>query len=398
MARLIPALLLVVLSAVPGTGSLSRVSALGDVEYTLFDESNIWRFPSSIVDYSYLFGIDVFGVDDSVEGMAGFIHRYSFGVVGLYASNRYMDRIGAEFVPETGSVEELLSFPVTADQKVDLFYGFTRPSWDAGIRLSWWGGRNSSFIDTLQTSSKVQESRILKLQLGAGIELSQKVYWENSVEMSMLTARHEENGIEVSTMNSGYDLTFRSRYIRDISRRASIIPFMEFSAISLDVENSSSSDTLTLEGIKLVGGVGVNHDMGQASVMMAELFFETASTTYKHRDTPDHEAVYETVYYTFPGIRVGLDTPLFSWLDIMMGFKKSIGYIRSEYPEQGDGVATGMSVDRKEEQPFEATLGLGMKLREMEFDLMFYPMECFESFRESRDETFFFQASLTYRY
>ncbi len=398
MTRMISTLLLVVFFTVPCTASLSRVAALGDVEYTLFDESNIWRFPSSLVDYSYLFGIDIFGVDDTVEGMAGFIHRFSFGVVGLYASNKHMERIGAEFVPETGAVEELLSFPATAEQKVDLFYGFTRPSWDAGIRLSWWGGRQSSYVDTLQTSSLVRESRILKLQLGAGLELSPKVYWENSIEVSMLSAHHEENSIELSSMNSGYDLTFRSRYIRDISRRASIIPFMEFSAISLDVENSSSSDTLSLEGKKLVGGIGVNHDMGEASAMMAELFFEAASTTYEHRDTPDHEVVYETVYYTFPGLRVGLDTPLFSWLDIMMGLKKRIGYIRSEYPEQGSGTATGMVVDRKEEQPFEATLGFGMKMQEMEFDLMFYPLEWFETFRENQDETFFLQASLTYRF
>jgi len=236
-----------------------------------------------------------------------------------------------------------------------------------------------------------------------GVEMSPVVYWENAFEVNLLTARHEENGMEISHMNSGYDMTFRSRYIHDISRSASIIPFTVLSAISLDVLNSDSADTLNLHGLKWVGGIGVNHDMGEASIMMAEFYFEAASTSYIHRETDDKSSTFETVYYTLPGIRLGLETPLFSWMDLRMGFKKSIGYIRSEYPAAEENNPTGMVVDRMEEQPFDATLGLGVKMREMELDITSYPMEWFGSIGtgteiSSSANNMILQASLTYRF
>ncbi len=327
--------------------SVTRTRTMGDAAMLVKDEANFWLFPSVVVDSENRVVFELGGQPELLfysPGNYGFA-RWAGGTVAFGPDDQ---NSLAAFWSEAADAQPFAVFPitsVTADQKMDLFYGRRTSYGSWALHLSHGAGLRQS----LRSRSADSETSVNTTQVEFG---SSTAKWDGAIGFRL-------GGFGNSGSNvNAYGFHLLSRWRKTATEKLTLIPWLDFALSAENKDNSVKSDGRFWS---IWGGVGLHYlvDDGEVlvlgcSVMRSSQSMETGAAGSKTGQT----------VFDLPFVFGGVETELFPWLKLRFGFQKAL-----RRTTQSSEFSTDSVDDTRTTAPFAASAGLGLGYKRLTLDL-----------------------------
>jgi hypothetical protein len=315
----------------------TRVSSMGGVGFYMKDNSNIFFYPGAINQYAgqvigelrvknanqtYTVGVNYPINDQSVFGM-------------------YLNRPIGISIP-AGIVNE-----VTLDQTTDFFYGKKMSQFDLGIRLS-------AALDSYKDDTTDKESAHY-FALGLGIS-NEKTDLGLTIEMPGVSRKFipEEDTLEIENKWSGMAFGFNGRMF--YGEKTKIVPVVNFrfGSAKADMDATSGSPDVDYSLMNLGLGVGLNHQIDENNLLVLGLEVFGLSSEKADIDSGNTNT---TTITTMPGLYMGLESQINSWLTGRVGAAQVFQTTKTKVEPPSPGVSTESSDHTSD---YKVYFGLGI--------------------------------------
>ncbi len=337
--------LFVLLLYVATQATETRVTSLGGTGFFIKDNTNIFFFPATILEYqNQVVGELRFPGANNTYTIGSHL-QLGNGVLGVYLNNPTWVNPPSNELGHWSNVE--------LTRKLDVFYGFKTSSLNWGFRLSLLFDRYDSGGDNAEKESAhylAFSAGISKENLDAGFLLElPKLHWELN---------------QASDDWSGFGMGLYGRYFYDLNSTIQLIPVGTFYLSPTSIEYNpgiSGVETTTqdLSHTKFSLGVGIKYLLNKKN------FFILGTEILGYEKTKMKEQSNEgsLSYLTFPAFYAGLETWLSSWLIARVGAtqvyrKETLSYKFEGSESSSDTYTSG----------FKMYFGLAVALRHFRLD------------------------------
>jgi hypothetical protein len=356
--------------------TITRTKTMGNVHNFVYDDANIFSWPSTAVGFSDRFllelGEDAFS-NASYDPPVGPSFPNGYGGGALFGLND-VHHLGF-FVTGNdrvnGGGDSDFFFPLNLDDAISLLYGYGAENIDVGIGFNLARSRNE------QTAPEDQQSKQSVGRMGI---LGGITYWmenDNSmdiaIEFSNTSITDEmydtvEGAVETIAEDDGFSsFAARFRYFHNHTDDIQLVPYFAFEMDNRgvmqdsDADDEMESDKTETTTIDLA--LGINHfptDAIQLVVVGGMMFMSTDVTV-------QGEATEENSSRHIPYVKGGIDAEICNWLDMRAGVEKQM------YSDEMKGVTDGAPVMEYSGAEFQGYIGGGIHIGDWTIDTQVDP-------------------------
>jgi hypothetical protein len=292
--------LFVCLMAMPVLATETRVQTMGDQQLFIQDDFNIWTWTSTVNNYPRHLIVDhndAYTLSNTASGST------RVGMIVPFMKNAVL---GA-FVSDGTFGEPLSLFaPVSAAQRIDLFYGYRASSFDLGVHVDWWG--NKTEAGTTESSASV-----MGLQAGLGFNASGNMFEVDAFYRNLDFT--DDPGADAR--DAGTWLGAAGRYLWAYNNMVTIVPAVQIQQIKL---SDTASPVTEVKGTLIDLGLGCNTVPLQGTEFMTSLGIMVQSREATTGGTPSVDSSVNTIPY----IKIGADIQVKDWLFFRVGAQKNV--------------------------------------------------------------------------
>ena len=327
--------------------SITRTRTMGDAGILVKDDANYWLFPSALVYSSNRAILELGGTPELVcNSLVNYgFDQWAGSTVRLSTSD--LSTLGV-FFSEAANISPFHAFPtgsLTADHKFDVFYGRKTMYGSIGVHVARASGLRKS------TRDPGSDSKTSATQTRVDFGFSQK-----NVDATF--------GFQLSTSKTsgadlfGHSYALRLRMFKPINEVLTFVPVLDF---NIGFENKDNSEHYNALIWNLWTGAGFNYQVNEGDLLVLGLSVLRSSQSVKTERTG---AKTGSTVFDLPFVFGGIESELFPWLKLRLGFQKALRRTTST------NVYSNTSVkDSRSEAPFAATAGLGLEYKRLTLDL-----------------------------
>jgi hypothetical protein len=331
------------------TATEVRVGTMGGVGFYTHDNSNIFYFPGAVYTYSG----QVYG-EFRVKNTP---NSYTIGVnypIGNYSVvGAYLNR------PVPVSIPNVPGMPnrITLNQTTDLFYGTQFSNYDFGLKLSI--GLDDFKQDYAGPPANTAKESARYFALGAGLS-NDKMDLGAFVELP--SAKYDTTGITNKWGGVGFAALGRLFYGQGNTK---IVPLVAFNYRSTNTKIGAPEVKTDYTDMNFGLGAGLNHQLSQNNllVMAVELFGLQSS---KEAPPAPTDKVTDS-RITFPGLYMGLESKIRSWLTGRLGAAQVWQDTKHKVESQAVPPAATIETSSRDSQ-YNVTFGLGFNFGDFTAD------------------------------
>lgn len=326
----------------------TRVMSMGNIGPFIRDNSNIFYFPSTILQYSNQAVAELRSKEDKDDYSIG-IHLPISGdaVLGVYLNEPVSLPISySSFASHVELTTAMTLIAGTKLQNFDLGLAFTMAS-DS------WKDENSSV--------KMEES-VRFYNLTAGIS-NPNMDVAVTLEFPGVSAKQDPD----ETSWSGFDFGVQGRYFMKKSDILELVPlgYLGIGSSSYEQKESSSKYERNGNTLDLSLALGINYQLGGNNIAVLGLeFFGLSKDVDEIKDGPK----YTDTWTTLPAIFIGVESYLKPWLVTRIGANQEYYSYTSKYePAEGGESTESTSSDSY----FDLSFGFGIEMGGFVLDAAF---------------------------
>jgi hypothetical protein len=273
----------------------TRVSSMGGVGFFMKDNSNIFYYPGTINQYSG----QVIGELRFKENASSYTIGVNYPINDNSVFGMYLNRPMAIGVPY-GVVQE-----VVLDHTTDFYYGMKSATFDLGFRLS-------AALDSYKDRDTVTKESAHYFAFGAGLS-SEKT--DIGLLAEMPGVNHKEPG-NYEDKWSGFNFGAGARTF--LGENTKIVPVVNFlmGSSKAEYDSTSANNDVEYTNMDLGLGVGLNHPINEDNLLILGLELFGMSS---RKSEIDSSTTTTTVTTTMPGLYMGLESRINSWLTGRVG-------------------------------------------------------------------------------
>lgn len=328
---LLGTLTLVLIFALAGWATETRVTTLGMANNIVMDDYNIFWYPSVINMYrnlvagevasaSYVYPA-VYSPPANTELLFRVGSHYDFGedngVVGVYIDRMGMMQLdGAPDVNGDGMV----------DSRLMLFYGRPFGNTDFGVKLDVY--HDSYKVDGNSADKTEQANTALGIKVG--LTLNQNLDLALGFGYATWTNK-DTNGDDVTKPESNMDLNLMGRYWYEYSNMVYFIPHLGFDYMTSGYKDAGDNKTKT-NSMTIDLGCGANIRPEEHILLLFDLGIDFTSMTDKDEPASGSSTELKSSYIQLPYYRVGFEGYVTDWWTVRLGAMKTWLNISEEQP------------------------------------------------------------------
>ncbi len=345
-------LLVSLMVALPSLSHANRGLTMGYAYEVIADQSNIWTYPSTLINYPNMMVGQISSEMGFYEGGA----QFGIGnkVVAVFFNNLKYNYL---YLPNETAIDQRIAFLVAGGDK-DIAYG---------VKLNVNGSSSSAEAEDYNPEVAITE---FGLRLGLTYNTNLDAY----LKFEMISWTHNDTDGEEITAPDGYiNFGFGGRYWLAMSDRYTIIPHFSFAMIGQGYERKFLDQNENLKGRRLSRtyidlGVGNNIKVSEKVLIVSNVGislnpFELEST-YRAMTETNTGSMNEIPYIT-----IGFESALYSWLDLRMGIAKTWDHDTYEPDEATPGNPKTYEGSTNE----DFFLGLGFHFKNLDIDMQMNP-------------------------
>ena len=336
----------------------SRINSMGggSKAITVDDDSNIWNFPSAIVDWGNRVLIDRF---DGTKGEFGLHYSLSQDMVLVFYGGDHSDRS----FQYGGKASDLTNCGIACEGNGNTFKGAMGFGWNNGgnkfgLLLSIYGDNRSTQPDPSQSA---QAKGPLGMKFGLGGS-----FGELDLTMNLGYGALNDQSKEIGGGDGHFEMELLGRYTTNVAPGVDAIPYLTFDFHDKSVKSVGvvSKDTRVgfnlgtdlkiqpANDIYIYPGVGIAFDMESAG--------------------PD-DAESETSTLILPYFGLGLDAKITEWLDFRMGASQRDEMVTVDACPAGAGACSSSTTTKNSDAVLAYSAGFGLKFADLTLDLNVNP-------------------------
>jgi len=333
--------ILCLLAALPVTATESRVGSMGGVGYYVRDNSNIFYFPGTIVQYSNQAvaemrekkNDDLYSVGFHMEALPG-------KVLGAYL-NRPLN-----LPDDISDVAPSLSL----DRCTSVLLGGKASAFDYGVMLS------IAMDSKDQDATKTKESAYY-FGINAGI----------STDVSDLGLVFELPSVKKEVMSSettwgGFGMGLKGRYFSQRTTEMELVLLGTFYYGSAKKEATLSE--IDYSKLQLGLGIGVNYEVNRNNMLVLAV---EALGLNQDKDAIKNGTETTETTFTFPGIYLGVESQVKSWLITRLGARQ----VYESFKDSTKPYVGSESSTTTYRSDFDVVFGLGIVMGRLHLDTIF---------------------------
>lgn len=356
--------------------TITRTKTMGNVHNFVYDDANLFFWPSTAVGFSDRFILEL-GEDaisnasyDPAVGLS-FPNGYGGGALFSLSDQHHLGFFVTGNDRVNGGGDSDIFFPLNLDDQISLMYGYGAEKLDFGVGLNLGKSRNE------QTAPETSQSKqsVGRMGIMGGI-----TYWmedDNSmdvaIEFSTTSITDEmydtvEGAVETIAEDDGYNsFGARVRFFYNYTDDIQLVPFFGFDMDNRGVMQDSDADgemaSDKTETTTIDVALGINHYPTEAIQLVVVGGIMMMSTDV----TTQGEAVQENSSRHIPYVKGGIDAEIRSWLDMRAGVEKQM------YSDEMKGVTDGAPVLEYSGAEFQGYIGAGIHLGDWTIDTQVDP-------------------------
>ena len=325
----------VVLSLTDLCATETRVGSMGGVGFYLRDNSNIFVFPGTFLDYqNQVVGEFRVKNDDQFYSIGAHIPVSSSTAVGAYLNSPL------NLIVPGGVIDN-----VELNRASDIFYGTKMDNFNLGINLRIGMDKYTSDADSLTESARY-------IAVGAGIS-------NKKMDLGLLLefpgASLEEGSLERNY--SGFGIGFNGRFWLEKKGKFQLLPLVYgyYGTSSREIKPGGGGTTQETDygNLQLAGGLGINYELNDDNLIVLGL----EAIGYSNYSTDVKDAGESSIStMTLPGIYLGIESKVVDWCIARLGAAQVFQSTTfTSKPDGGDETET-----TSYETQFKMTFGLGI--------------------------------------
>lgn len=373
MKRLFSIILILLLVAA-GNASDSRLFSLGiNSNYFIQDYTNVTLFPTALIKNP-----DVVYVNGNLNyAWNGGIHYQVFN--SLLVGMRVTSELHLIDYSDTGiNIFSPFGYPNGdfVDDGYDVFFAYhLQKNLGLGLQFTYKESSYSTKDSGIDDSKTDRFMTWYEFAGGAYIEMSNILWAEFSARY---ITRNFERNMQSSDPNvlikpDGHStLQFDGRLSYEWKKNTTIVPYANFSMVGAGAKNNLGS-SINEDIINLTLGVANVITLDNQTVIFGGLGLRMSNTTWEEKLSGPNPPGEEYNVLTLPFLHGGVDAPLSKYFNFRFAFYKLLTSV-----EEIDPYYTGVTGDEWEatteeftEKPFGAVIGMSMKFKNYEIDLVF---------------------------
>jgi hypothetical protein len=330
--------------------TLTKTLTMGDANGIVYDDGNIWLYPSTFYNYPDLAIGELYSND-----MERFGIHYKFGEEAPLILGAYFTTDQPFYIPFNSPSWD---YSVENNDRIDLFAAYMMGENPIGLHINYVCGSRKYEDDSIPpaTSPNVEEEGISNLAFDLGITMMQGKA-DIAAGINFLSWTDIEwNGNDETKPTGNLAFYVMGRYFHEMNQKVTLVPHIGFSSekVGFELYEQWSSTTaavatrMTRERkysqtiIDL--GFGMNYSPAAGILAIGDIGFMMSNTKQEyHEDTSytgtttmiDEEYNDNNTY--LPYFRIGMDATVFDLLDIRLG---STSYWRKYVNEDKEMTAT----------------------------------------------------------
>jgi hypothetical protein len=358
--------------------TVTRTKTMGRVDSWVYDDGNIFAWPSTVVGFSNRFYLEL-GEDNlanaTYDPAVGPAFPNGFGGGGLFDLNNVHhlgffvsgnDRSNGGGVSDPYfPLDPVTGLPMAIDEFTTLFYGYGGTDFDFGASVNLGRSRNE------QTAPDPQKNKqsVGRFGLQGGV-----TYWmsnDNSMDITLefnKTSITDEDVSGTIAKDDGFQtIAIRARMFWNYTDEVQFVPFLEFRkddrGVNWDSDFDGQNEVDKTETTTVDLAMGVNQFPNERVqiVVVGGLRFSSMDSTYQGNKITSNSSDY------IPYIKGGIDTELRSWLDLRGGVEKQL--IGSDSKAEGTNAPETQGTTTS----FQGYLGAGIHLGDWTIDTQVDP-------------------------
>jgi hypothetical protein len=338
---LLTALIFVVAFAA-GNATQVRTLTMGDANFILHDENNIWIFPQTLYDYPELMVGEFYEDYESYTEFSDIGIHYKFGEKKPYVLGVYFTQNQPFEIPNYDYY-----FNYEDNKKIDLFYSRMLGAHKFGFHFNFINGGWRHDIDSNTTediSMDKSEQSVTSMEFDIGLTPNNGNL-DLSAGIGFLSWKDKNAMAEDLTKPKG-NLLFgvAARYWYQYNQKITFVPHLGFmyrkEAIEYYADNADLTDldeTDTYKNMSLDLGWGMNYTPAAGVLAIGDIGFLYEKYTDKYEPVGTGVTITENKYtYTsIPYFRIGLEANVLKWVDLRMGGTSYWDNDKDEYLHTG---------------------------------------------------------------
>jgi hypothetical protein len=415
---------LLVIPAVYGKAhaTATRKESLPGISAFVLDDQDIFNQPSLIPFYYRAVIVDLSADSNRITGQSSALLTYAnreqtFGVIGLavnYRSeaaqhlNGYINPMVDTLGISINLVDKIkdnglgLSLPLIPElgSEYDLIYARKYGEWTAGARLEHSFGQVSYSYSNVENQASCS---VTGLTLGLGYDPSDAVradaglsYGRLSFESSY-TLSQPDSTENLKSKGLGY-LAFTGRAFLSLNDEMVMVPLVDLKYFDLGYDYDKNVTLINAGGqdqsTSLFLGCGWQYRPDNRMALLAGLGFGYQNQTVK--DSLVRHSLQDKITSSYPSINIGAEANLTDWLVMRVGAEKRILSQNITITDFNNAAMVNKTVT----QPYQLNLGMAVKNRGFNLDLMLNPKLIYSggNLASGSKNWPFARASLTYRF
>ena len=375
MKRAIPIFLMAFVACTSlAFATVTRTKTMGRVDNWVYDDGNIFSWPSTVVGFSDRFYLEL-GEDDEAnvtyDPSEGPAFPNGFGGGALYGINDY-HHVGFfvnanDRVNGGGVADDYFPDDLRLDDFATLFYGYGAEAVDFGASFNLGKSRNE------QTAPENQKSKqsVGRIGVQGGI-----TYWmedDNSLDVAFEYTKTSITDADANGTNAeddGYNsITARARLLWNYTDDVQFVPFVEFEKDNRGVKWDTAADVDTdpetdkEENTTIDLALGINNFPTE----QLQLVFVGGVRLMSTDVTSQGEKIQENSSRHVPYLKGGIDADLRDWLDIRAGVEKQL------FSDEQKGIGANAAENQQSGAEYQGYIGAGIHLGDWTIDTQVDP-------------------------
>lgn len=312
--------------------TLTRTLTMGDANGIVYDDANIWLYPSTFYNYPDLAIGELYSNDMEKFGI-----HYKFGEDNPMMIGFYFCTDQPFYLP----FDDSLSWDSTEENndRLDFFFGYMMGENPLGLHINYIKGSRKCEDDSIPpaTSPNTAEEGISNLAFDFGITMMQGKA-DIAAGLNFLSFTDIwENGNDETKPTGNFAFYFAGRYFHEMNQKVTLVPHLGFSSEKVGFEiydyaktTWAYATTMTREykysRTTIDLGCGMNYSPAAGVMAIGDIGFMMYNTKCEfHHDTLYTggsvmiDAEEKDNYTYLPYFRIGLDAGVFDWLDLRAG-------------------------------------------------------------------------------
>ena len=317
---LLGTLTVVLIFALTGWATETRVMTLGDANNIVKDVNNIWLYPSTINMYPNM-AIGEFGTQAGWDFDKLGVH-YAFGetetVFGLY-----LDQVNDMMNPYSpNNVTDPMGGNAGIDHRINFFFGMPMGDNQFGAHLAYYGDSYSVEGDsaTGPWGGNTNMSN-MKIDFAAGLTLNENL--DVALMFGFQSWTNEgADGKAITEPKGNVHLGFGVRYWMDFGNDYVGIPHFSFNYVKMGKETAADTSEDVLTAMILDLGWGMNLNPDDRIMAVGDFGFTYQSVKDTHTPSVGADVELSDSDFILPYFRLGLEGYLTDWWDVRVGAVK----------------------------------------------------------------------------